>query len=104
MIQIYELRMQEGITQKKLAEDLHISAGNLCDWEKGRSEPDIAKMILLADYFDVSLDVLVGRERVFQPNPDFSVDKNKCKLLEIYKQLSPEKQKTLVEFLESFTE
>ena len=104
MVQIYELRIQEGITQKKLAENLHISAGNFCDWEKGRSEPDIQKMILLADYFDVSLDVLVGRERIFQNNSDFPIDKNRCKLLEIYKKLSPDKQKKLVDFLETFIE
>ena len=79
-----------------------MSAGNLCDWEKGRTEPDIEKLIMLANYFDVSLDVLVGREIIFQKDTEFTMDKNKYKLLEIYKKLTPALQKKLVDFLDEF--
>ena len=60
-MKIQELRLLKGITQKDLAAYLRISPGNLCDWEKGRSEPDIAGLIKLADFFGESIDYLVNR-------------------------------------------
>ena len=56
-----ELRTGKGLTQKQLAAYLGISQGNLCDWEKGRSQPDIDMLIKIADYLEVSVDNLIGR-------------------------------------------
>lgn len=61
MLKIRELRIEKGVSQKELAEYLGMSAGNLCDWEKGRTEPDINALIRIADYFDESVDYLIGR-------------------------------------------
>ena len=61
MLKIRELRIEKGISQKELAEHLGMSAGNLCDWEKGRTEPDIGALIRIADYFDESVDYIIGR-------------------------------------------
>ncbi|MFR5833806.1 MAG: helix-turn-helix domain-containing protein [Acutalibacteraceae bacterium] len=61
MLRIKELREDKGISQKELAMRFKMSAGNLCDWEKGRTEPDIETLIRLADFFDVSVDYLIGR-------------------------------------------
>ena len=60
MNNLVELRKENTMTQKALSEYLGISQGNLCDWEKGRSEPDIATLIKIANYFGVSVDFLVG--------------------------------------------
>lgn len=60
-MRLRELRMARGISQKKLADHLGMSPGNLCDWEKGRSEPNIASLIRLANYFGESIDNIVGR-------------------------------------------
>lgn len=96
MIRLYELRTESGITQKKLAEDLHMSAGNLCDWEKGRTEPDIDKIIRLADYFDVSVDDLLGRE---ERGPG-EKDALKYRLLRAFDRMNKESREQLVLFLE----
>ena len=61
MLRIRELRLENGISQKELAEKFSMSQGNLCDWEKGRSEPDVSSLVALADFFGVSVDYLVGR-------------------------------------------
>lgn len=53
--------MLRGISQKDLADYFGMSPGNLCDWEKGRSEPDIAGLVKLANFFGESIDYLVGR-------------------------------------------
>lgn len=52
---------ERGISAKKLSDDTGISTGNISDWKSGRCLPSISALITIADYFDVSLDYLVGR-------------------------------------------
>ncbi len=61
MLRLAELRKEKGLTQRQLAEAFGVSAGNICDYEKGRIEPNINKLVDFADYFEVTLDYLVGR-------------------------------------------
>ena len=64
MIKISEYRKMKGITQKDFAEKLGISAGNLCEWEKGRIEPSINALIKMSELLDISVDELLGKENV----------------------------------------
>lgn len=59
------LRNSTQCTQKKLAEYLGLSSNTVCEWEKNRSEPSIATIKKLADFFDVSADYLLGLEDDF---------------------------------------
>ncbi len=52
---------ERGISAKKLSDNTGISTGNISDWKSGRCLPSINALITIADYFDVSLDYLVGR-------------------------------------------
>ena len=56
-----ELRKEHSLTQKSLAKELDTTDDCIYSWEKGRSEPSIAELIMLANYFEVSLDYLLGR-------------------------------------------
>ena len=56
-----ELRKTKQISQKELASIINISARAWRFYESGDREPTITNLIALADYFDVSLDYLVGR-------------------------------------------
>jgi transcriptional regulator with XRE-family HTH domain len=56
-----ELRTAKGITQEQLANVLRSSKQNVSRWEKGYFEPDQKTTIMIADYFDVSIDYLFGR-------------------------------------------
>ena len=58
---IKELRKEKGITQEYLGLCLGVSTSNINSYESGRVAPSLPKLIALADYFDVSLDYLVGR-------------------------------------------
>jgi len=48
-------------------------------YERGKRDPDSAKLILLADFFDVSLDYLLGRTDQSKP-PIPPVEKESCDL------------------------
>lgn len=59
---LIELRHEKGLTGEKLASCLHVSRACVVDWEnKADRQPATDKLILLADFFGVSLDYLVGR-------------------------------------------
>ena len=57
---IRALRRERGMTQEQLAEAMNVSAAAVSKWENGQSVPDILVLTALADFFEVSLDALVG--------------------------------------------
>ena len=56
-----ELRQERGMTQEALGQIIGVKNYSVYTYEKGRSYPDVAGLIALADHFDVSIDYLVGR-------------------------------------------
>ncbi len=55
------LRKERNITQIDLANALSVSVGTVGNWESGKRIPDIGTFGQIAEYFDVSVDYLVGR-------------------------------------------
>ena len=60
-MRLKELRKSRKISQVKLAMDLNMNQNTISRYETGEREPGVTELILLADYFDVSLDYLLGR-------------------------------------------
>lgn len=56
-----DLRKAKGVTQKQLAIDIGASERGIQQYELGERKPTYDMLIALADYFNVSLDYLVGR-------------------------------------------
>lgn len=56
---ILELRKIKGISQEELADKIGVSRQAVSKWESGQSIPDIDKIILLSDFFDVTTDLLL---------------------------------------------
>jgi len=57
-----QLRLKEGLTQNDLAKELGVLQAKISKYELGALEPNIKMLIKIADFFDVTLDYLVGRE------------------------------------------
>jgi len=55
------LRNEVGLTQLELANKINISRASLSHYEAGRRDPDTSTLEKLADFFNVSIDYLVGR-------------------------------------------
>ena len=53
------LRKKRGLSQEELGFELGVSRQTVSKWESGQSYPDFQRLVLLADYFDISLDELV---------------------------------------------
>ena len=56
------LRKAKNISQGVLAEKLNISLKTVSHWETGYTEPSIAQLIILANYFEITIDELVDRK------------------------------------------
>lgn len=59
---LIELRKENHISQAQLAKKIGVSCSVVCYWETDRSEPTAPNLIKLSEYFDVSVDYLLGRE------------------------------------------
>ncbi len=57
---IRRFRKERSLTQEQLAEVLMVTAGAVYKWEAGLSVPDIALIVEMADFFDTSVDTLLG--------------------------------------------
>ena len=57
-----ELRVEKEIPQEKLAAELGVGNGTISLWENGKREPKLSNLILIAKYFDISIDYLAGLE------------------------------------------
>ena len=56
------LMKEHALTQLKLSDMTGIAQSAISAWLSGKKEPSIQSLWLLADYFDVSIDELIGRK------------------------------------------
>ena len=61
-MKLLELRKQKNKSQQDMAELLQIKQHSYSQYELGKTEPNIKNLIKLADYYNVSIDYLVGRQ------------------------------------------
>lgn len=63
MIRLKELRLSKGYkTQKEFAEAINVSKSTYNYWENEKIEIDYASLKMLADFFNVTIDYLLGRD------------------------------------------
>ena len=61
---IQNLRKAKGISQEELADKVGVSRQAVSKWESEQSVPDLDKVIIMSEYFDVTTDyILRGIER-----------------------------------------
>ena len=59
---IRTFRKERSLTQEQLSEALGVTAGAVYKWEAGLSIPELELILQMADFFDTSVDVLLGYE------------------------------------------
>ena len=65
---IRSLRSAKGITQEQFGYEMGVSAQAVSRWENGATYPDITMLPMIADFFDVTLDELMGRGQELETN------------------------------------
>ena len=100
-----ELRASRGITQSELAESLSVTPQTISRWENGQSYPDIEQLPVLASYFDITMDELMGTSDLMykkfleemhetrvalQSGENIELRKEYCKILKKLADIRPE--------------
>lgn len=62
-----EVRKGRNMTQAELGMLMGKTGATICDWEKGKAQPDLDELIRLADIFQVTADYLLGRTVPYAP-------------------------------------
>ncbi len=57
-----ELRIEKGLSIQALAKEVNIGSSSICRWENCQADVKGSQLIILAKYFNVSIDYLMGLE------------------------------------------
>ncbi len=101
------LREEKGISQQKLAEKINTNQQNIYRYENGFSEPDIQTLKLFADYFETSVDYLIGntdiRHRI-EPVEHFDLNEEEALLMKKYRQLRANLRTSVMSMIDALLE
>jgi len=92
------LREAAAVSQKQLAEAIGVSQQSINKYENHNIEPDIGTLIRIADYFDTSVDYLIGHttiRRKIEPVTGYELNAEERKLVDNFRILS-KKQKACI--------
>ena len=95
-----KLRLERKISQQELASVIKVSQQSVNKYENHDTEPNLSTLVMLADYFDTSVDYLIGRTDIkhrIEPVKEFSLNENEEVMFKYYRQLSKSKQDCLME-------
>ncbi len=104
MENLKKLRTKAGVSQQKLAYQLGLTQQSIHSYEHGVYEPDIATLMLLAAYFDTSVDYLIGNTQIrrkIENAHKFDLNEDESELIRKYRSLSKKYKKSLQLILDS---
>ena len=96
MQRLKELRTQRGLTQSQIGELLGVSCVTIARYEAGEREPSNAKLTTLANFFNVSVDYLMGRD---EPQDELVIAPHLKEDWALFQQLTPEEKSEIVEMM-----
>ena len=56
---LLKLRKEKGLSQEELGMEMQVSRQTVSKWETGQSYPDFTRLVMLSDFFNMTLDELV---------------------------------------------
>lgn len=100
-----KLRTSRGISQQQLADVIGTTQQSINKYENHSVEPDICALIKLADYFETSVDYLIGHVSP-PPNQSSAVELDLCKeefiLVRNFRKLSKEEKESIYLILKNY--
>ena len=103
-IRLKELREVRKLSQAKLADALGVRQSTVAMWENGKNKPEFDTLTRIADFFNVSVDDLVGK--IETKKAPVESDKGDLpamerEFIELFELLPAEKRKTIVAVMKS---
>lgn len=95
---IKELRKRKKLTQMEFAKQFNVATGTIGMWETGKREPSSNTLIKIAEFFNVSVDYLLGKEEK-TPTIDEQMNDIEFALYGEVKDLTDEQKQEILDFV-----
>ena len=92
------LRQRKGLSQQQLAEVIGVSQQSVYKYEKQNIEPELSVLISMADFFETSVDYLIGHSDVnhkIEEVQPFELNAEEATLIRDYRKLSKSEKESI---------
>jgi transcriptional regulator with XRE-family HTH domain len=89
------LRDEKGISQQKLADILRLTQPSINKYENHNCEPDIHTLKCMADYFETSVDFIIGHtsiRRKIEETKEYALSREEQEFIDTFRSLSKEER------------
>ena len=93
-----KLRVEKNISQQQLAAEIQVSQQSINKYENHETEPNLTTLVMLADYFETSVDYIIGRTDIrhkIEPVKEHDLNETEEALVKYYRQLPKSKKECL---------
>ena len=101
------LRKENGISQQKLADAIGMSQQSINQYENHDTEPDIMTLCKLADYFETSVDYLIGHTDIrnhIEPTSAYHLNADEGAIIDRYRALTPKERACVAQVIDTLLE
>lgn len=105
LINLRLLREEAGVSQKHLAEVIGVSQQSINKYENHNIEPDIETLIRIADFFETSVDYLIGHttvRRKIENVTAYELNEEESHVMEQFRRLSPKQRGCIMVVMEGY--
>lgn len=102
-----KLREAKGISQKQLADAVSVSQQSINKYENHNIEPDIATLIAIANYFNTSVDYLIGNstiQRKIEIVHSYDLTEQEAATVDYYRRLSQKQKDSILFVMKNYLE
>ncbi len=106
LVNLRTLRKEKHLSQDKLGQAIGITQQSINKYETQSTEPDISTLIKLAQYFDTSIDYLVGTtdvRHVIENITPHDLNDKEAMLIDAYRAFSREERDAFISFVDVMT-
>lgn len=99
------LRNQKNLSQQKLADILHVSQQSVYKYENGVTSPDFQTLMRMADFFDTSIDYLIGYTDIshkIEPVTEYKLNPDEEDLIRKYRSLPASSRKVMQMLMDEY--
>ena len=92
------LRIRKGISQQQLADVIGVSQQSINKYENHMIEPDISTLMALADFFNTSVDYLIGHteiDHIIESVQNYDLNNDEVSLIDGYRKLVKEEKESI---------
>jgi len=98
------LRKEKSISQQKLADAIGMSQQSINQYENHDTEPDILTLCKLADYFETTVDYLIGHTDIrnhIEPTSAYHLNADEGGVIDRYRALTPKERACVAQVIDT---